>query len=187
MPRCRAHGPGLFGDDHERLAVRISTRPSPTSTPGSRLIGVAWCQRIIAWSLLIALLRSSRAPRLTTSPRSSASSLTATACRSGSCPGLALPIRPYVDALAAALTAHRPAAEGRDFGSGRIARYVDQRRATASVTQARRDQVPNAKIAYVAQRHRRSVGCWGSFDNFRRAGAQGKLSAVATAACHRLY
>ena len=33
--------------------------------PGPRLIGVAWCLGIIAWSLLIALLRSSRAPRLT--------------------------------------------------------------------------------------------------------------------------
>jgi len=39
--------------------------------PGARLIGVAWCLGIIAWSLLIALLRSSRAPRLTTPPYSS--------------------------------------------------------------------------------------------------------------------
>ena len=48
------------------------TRPAAIAHkhPGPRLIGVAWCLGIIAWSLLIALLRSSRAPRLTTPPRS---------------------------------------------------------------------------------------------------------------------
>ena len=145
--RASSTGEYSFGYRQTFKARRSKNNPDDTQCPGASPNRQPVLLAICAWSLLIALLRSSRAPRLTTSPRSSASSLTATACRSGSCPGLALPIRPYVDALAAALTAHRPAAEGRDFGSGRMARYVDQRRATASVTQARRDQVPNVKLA----------------------------------------
>ena len=41
--------------------------------PGARLIGVAWCLGIIAWSLLFCAARRSRAPRLTTPPRSPSS------------------------------------------------------------------------------------------------------------------
>ena len=52
-----------------KLPGALRDPPLAYKHPGARLIGVAWCLGIIAWSLLIALLCSSRAPQLTPPPR----------------------------------------------------------------------------------------------------------------------
>jgi hypothetical protein len=49
----------------------------------------------------------------------------------------------------------------RHLGVGRIARHVDQRDVPTGVIEAGCDQVLHAKLAYVAERHRRTSGVLG--------------------------
>ena len=64
------------------------------------------------------------------------------------------PVRPHVDALAAALPAFVAALERRHFGVGRVGRHVDQRLVTAGVVVALTDEVMHAQLAHVTAHHR---------------------------------
>jgi hypothetical protein len=65
-------------------------------------------------------------------------------------------------APAAALGTDHPAFQVPHLGLGRVARHIDQRRMSAGIVEAVRDQVLHAKLAHVAERHRRTgrvLGC----------------------------
>jgi hypothetical protein len=70
----------------------------------------------------------------------------ATPCRSGSPAAAAPSVRARVDVSTPALAALHARAERRHLGLGRIVRHVDQRRVTAGIVEAGRDQ-PAARRA----------------------------------------
>ena len=84
--------------------------------------------------------------------------ISATACRSGFRPSVALSnlAERRSCSSAAALGADHVAAKPRNLYVGRIARHVDQALVPAGIVEARRNQPCYAQLAPVAERHRRT-------------------------------